>query len=57
MFDGGHLGKNREQAEEMMDALLDLMRGNASSGVAKNPLVQVHDTVWLRLAEVSVLVP
>jgi hypothetical protein len=55
VFDGGHLSKDRQQAEDMMDALLGIMRGDAESDVSKNPLVQVHDTVWLRLAEVSVL--
>ena len=51
VFDEGYLGRNPEQAHQMMDSLLSSLRGQRSK-IPKIPLVDMHDTVWQRIVKV-----
>ncbi|KAI4215131.1 MAG: hypothetical protein LQ351_002446 [Letrouitia transgressa] len=48
VFDNGHLRHTPEKAKQMMDALLSVMR-NEESEHPKDPLIEVHDSVWHRI--------
>ena len=52
VFDNGHLRQNPEKARQMMDRLLSTMRGNEETSLPKPSLVEVHDSVWQRIAKV-----
>lgn len=51
VFDNGHLRHTPEKAKQMMDALLSVMR-NEESEHPKDPLIEVHDSVWHRIVKV-----
>lgn len=51
VFDNGHLRQTPEKAKQMMDNLLSIMR-NEESPYPKDPLIEVHDSVWHRVVKV-----
>ncbi|KAL9608737.1 MAG: hypothetical protein Q9167_006455 [Letrouitia subvulpina] len=51
LFDNGHLRQTPEKAKQMMDNLLSIMR-NEEPPHPRDPLIEVHDSVWHRVAKV-----
>lgn len=51
VFDNGCLRQSPEKAQQMMENLLSIMR-NEESPLPKTSLIEVHDSVWHRIAKV-----
>ncbi|KAL9037990.1 MAG: hypothetical protein Q9214_005462, partial [Letrouitia sp. 1 TL-2023] len=52
VFDNGHLRQTPEKAKQKMDNLLSAMR-NEEYPHPKDPLIEVHDSVWHRIVKTS----
>lgn len=52
MFDNGYLRQDPVRGQEMMTKLLSIMSDGEEQRKPESSLIEVHDTIWLRVLQV-----